>query len=806
MKNTISRIQTIKSLKDIGFDLTFAPHNEDKIPETVRQIKDYDMPCEIYANNKDIQKRLIIEPECAEFIMHAYNKEVYGFRLDDFVKKLPYDFRISEYNKDFLALCANYLPSVEIFLIEFIKRFSHRHFKDEQINWLMSCFSRLSRCPGRDVTTLETFTDEELEIFYDPVIYVIDEEHFGAIAKLATHDEWLFKILRLFLKYGIYESEYDDILAITKQNTEGIYKRLRSLLPILNHYDLHNNFFRNWSENECPEYELTFLRDKLNTMNAEELSSVLSNHIGYINFLYGNKIGGIELDTLSGGKEQLLVYALLKKKKSFIRLVEENYSVYCNIPSSSVLFQPWFRKAVNINSLNGNNLYDCNYLTRSKEPVLTEGHSYTFAEIKELCVLPIQYSMLYNKLKISRVDDKLLILRQLGKKMILQPEDECNIDVLAERLSEKNLHRWIQEDFAHIEGLTASTALSLLDSYAELKHLIPSVESEDEAQYLLRNIERVSEYKDMDTIRSDIMTMDVSWLELREKLDIDEAFVNQYSKQILSFLLKYGADISLNYYNHLTKPDQESFRRVLMAELMGEFYKVKYRPGDLIKEIDYPITAAQEGTWQKLISANKDDVEVKETDGFFDTLLVGEKPTHTCMSYINGSYKQCLLAIFDSNKHIFYAYKNGKPIARALLRLTKGSFNPVGDADGFSFADLNNPDAAEPVKESDEEILTLFLERSYHSRINDFEVADVDAMFIELAKQKAKSLSCTLVLSTSYMKINTDFLPVDYYLYISRSKAGEQYIDSLDGKTTVSEEQSYKKNRFLISKEYLENT
>ena len=35
-------------------------------------------------------------------------------------------------------------------------------------------------------------------------------------------------------------------------------------------------------------------------------------------------------------------------------------------------------------------------------------------------------------------------------------------------------------------------------------------------------------------------------------------------------------------------------------------------------------------------------------------------------------------------------------------------------------------------------------------------------------------------------------------MYISKSKAGEQYLDSLDGSNTVDKEGSYKKNKFLV--------
>ena len=45
----------------------------------------------------------------------------------------------------------------------------------------------------------------------------------------------------------------------------------------------------------------------------------------------------------------------------------------------------------------------------------------------------------------------------------------------------------------------------------------------------------------------------------------------------------------------------EALRRIVQAELMGQFYKLKYFAGDLQREIRYPVSEMQESLWKKKI-------------------------------------------------------------------------------------------------------------------------------------------------------------------------------------------------------------
>lgn len=194
-------------------------------------------------------------------------------------------------------------------------------------------------------------------------------------------------------------------------------------------------------------------------------------------------------------------------------------------------------------------------------------------------------------------------------------------------------------------------------------------------------------------------------------------------------------------------------------------------------------------------------MDVREYDDFFSTMCLGIQPQRTCLSYIDGAYNQCLLSAFDSNKKVLYVSLDGRIVGRAFLRLTKGrltgSTAKGGDSD-FNFVDLEDIAASRHMKSSELEELTLFLERPYISGVGPEQEKQVYELLIELACAKADDLGTTLVLSRDYHPVKQNFTQTLFDIYISKSKAGEQYLDSLDGPASVSAEGSYKANSFLV--------
>lgn len=134
---------------------------------------------------------------------------------------------------------------------------------------------------------------------------------------------------------------------------------------------------------------------------------------------------------------------------------------------------------------------------------------------------------------------------------------------------------------------------------------------------------------------------------------------------------------------------------------------------------------------------------------------------------------------------------------RAMLRLTKGSYADDKNRKMIQFADLSNLDEAK--KEEGEE-LVLFLERYYERNLSCEELDTAIALAIEAAKEKANKLGARFVLSTHYqddVKTN-EYVKSSYYLYISKSKNGSQYLDSLFGSASVTDSGCYGRNLFLM--------
>lgn len=111
---------------------------------------------------------------------------------------------------------------------------------------------------------------------------------------------------------------------------------------------------------------------------------------------------------------------------------------------------------------------------------------------------------------------------------------------------------------------------------------------------------------------------------------------------------------------------------------------------------------------------------VEEVDDYYSTLRLGRLPYSTCLSYVDGQYRECLLSSFDSNKKILLAKKNGKVIGRAVIRLTKGRDYLRDDVDAptLEFADLTKPPEKRYEDERPADQLTLFLERPYFKNAN----------------------------------------------------------------------------------------
>ena len=342
--------------------------------------------------------------------------------------------------------------------------------------------------------------------------------------------------------------------------------------------------------------------------------------------------------------------------------------------------------------------------------------------------------------------------------------------------------------------------MGLLQHYTQLQTFIPAFTAESDAVFALNNMTALLERTDWKQVRKDILTTDADWLDLKEKLAFSDDFVEQNRETVTEFLLQGGAAMVCALYGELDGQELavEALRRIVQAELMGQFYKLKYFAGDLQREIRYPVSEMQESLWKKNLSLARGAFWAEEVDDFYHTLRLGELPHSTCLSYRTGSQRECLLAAFDSNKKIILVKKDEAVVARACLRMTKGAFQKPPAVD-FSFADLSqeNTDAG---KSAAGEKPVLFLESIYTFGLNDIEKEEVMKLAVSLTTQKAAELGIVAVLARRYLGCyeRDEYVLAPFYVYISKSKNGWQYLDSLGGAAYTSAKEEYVEHPFLV--------
>lgn len=296
-----------------------------------------------------------------------------------------------------------------------------------------------------------------------------------------------------------------------------------------------------------------------------------------------------------------------------------------------------------------------------------------------------------------------------------------------------------------------------------------------------------------------LLSQDPSWKNLKTELNISDAFVAENKSNIQKFIYEGGAEIMTSFLNRQPKKKEE-IRRIVNAELLGKFMELKYHEGDLGREIAFPIKKDTEEIWKEKLLRVDCGWEIWEEDSLLPVMQIGEVPLRSCISYRNGPNCDCLLSCFDANKKIIFIKHNGKIVFRAILRLTKGSFVAADERKTIEFVDVTAK--SEPHENKAEE-LVLFLERYYQSGLSEQEIQKAVNLTVMLVKEKAEKLGARLVLSSSYKNVleNKNYVLTNFYMYISASKNGSQYLDSLGGAAGVSASGSYSCNTFLLEAE-----
>ena len=806
MTNTLKHLSLLTRMENSGLKPRLTgKFPEDVLDQTCERVETFQLQDRLRAgdDNAQIQKELVRTPEFAMLYRalcdHAANDEAITGMLQS---AAACGEQLTQYPKEWVLAAAvtDLPPSLRLYYMKFYLPFI-KYEEEEQ-----AIIDNLNAFPAAEREKLPTLTDAQRDMMRQPFLgpYLFnwhDNEH--AALELLEQNRPLQRVLTLLYRQGVaLDLNAARLKDLHWVETADVMKFRRLLAAF--EYDTEdlNAFFERWLENHAGQYDLNWFISHTAPLDKGQRQEILRNDLSYLNALYSGRLH-LDFSSIRHHQFPILTYAVRHGKKHFLDLVSEHSELFLSLGRYALLFEDKFCEHCNLNSLTARNLQACDTVERGSShfDLLEDGRQYTFEEMWLLWQQDEIYVQLYAMLTPLSVDRRLLTLRQLLKHgLVSHHMEDQELEQLARCLLEKPFSEWYRGAFGHIRGLTRRTAMWLLRKYEQLQVFIPEMQSEADAIFVLNNEAAVAGQKDWGQVRSAVLTVDQDWLDLKQRLSFTDEFVEQNRESVTNFLLRGGSAMVRALYSYLQGNDKatESLRRIVQAELMGQFYALKYFAGDLQREIRYPISETQETAWKRNLILKRGLFSAEETDDFYFTMRLGELPHSTCLSCWTGSQRDCLLANFDSNKKMILIRKGEDIVARACIRLTKGGFQRPADFN-FSFVDLAQAQP-EDKKQAAAEMLILFLERIYTSGLNDEEAETAMKLAVSLVTQKAAAIGAVAVLARRYQDCydRDQYVGSQFYVYISKSKNGQQYLDSMGGAAVTSHKEQYTGAVFLV--------
>ena len=806
MTNTLKHLSLLTRMENSGLKPRLTgKFPEDALDQTCERVETFQLQDRLRAgdDNAQIQKELVRTPEFAMLYRalcdHAADDEAISGMLQS---AAACGEQLTQYPKEWVLAAAvtDLPPSLRLYYMKYYLPFI-KYEEEEQ-----AIIDNLNTFPVAEWEELSTLTDAQRNMmrrpFLGPYLFNWHDNERTAL-ELLEQNRPLQRGLTLLHRQGV-------TLALDAERIKDLHwvemadvMKFRRLLETFE-YDTEDldAFFEQWLENHAGQYDLNWFISRTAPLDKKQRQEILRNDLSYLNALYSGRLH-LDFSAIRRHQFPILTYAVQHGKKHFLDLVSEHSELFLSLGRYALLFEDKFCEHCNLNSLTAKNLQACDTVERGSSyfDLLEDGRQYTFEEMWLLWRQDEIYVRLYAMLTPLSVDRRLLTLRQLLKHgLVSHHMEDQELEQLARCLLEKPFSEWYRGAFGHIRGLTRRTAMWLLRKYEQLRVFIPEMQSEADAIFALNNGAVIAGQKNWTQVRAAVLTMDRDWLDLKERFSITDEFVEQHREPVTNFLLRGGSAMVRALYGYLQGDDKaiEALRRIVQAELMGQFYALKYFADDLQREIRYPISEVQEAAWKRNLTLDRGPFSAEEADDFYFTMQLGELPHSTCLSCWTGNQRDCLLADFDSNKKMILIRKGEDIVGRACIRLTKGAFQRPADFN-FSFADLAQVQSADKKRAADE-MLVLFLERIYTSRLNDEEVKTAMKLAVSLVTQKAAAIGAIAVLARRYLGCydRDQYVGSQFYVYISKSKNGQQYLDSMGGAAVTSHKEQYTGAVFLV--------
>lgn len=296
---------------------------------------------------------------------------------------------------------------------------------------------------------------------------------------------------------------------------------------------------------------------------------------------------------------EIVLDAITKHKKAFLRLMENNLDLFLELPITSILYNKTFWEICNVNSLQINDIRTLLkrgkdgkfiYIEKAGNFLFTEGRDFTFQEISTLYTMPQWIHWVYVRLDESlRRDEKLKRIRQLFHKEIYDHHLTMNdCIVAAAAISKRSLEDYCKQFKFKISAKEEVFRLMVREeSDNRLTPIIAEVEEEIDIVTILRNLQQPELFNmGFKKFKENFTYIDTNSKWLREKIAIPAEYEENFSR----FCLAGNAAITYDYY-HSNKYNKEQAKNVLLlakATIYNMLDGVKYQ--NFQEEITYPVS------------------------------------------------------------------------------------------------------------------------------------------------------------------------------------------------------------------------
>ncbi|MCA1066184.1 hypothetical protein QTG56_25045 (plasmid) [Rossellomorea sp. AcN35-11] len=611
---------------------------------------------------------------------------------------------------------------------------------------------------------------------------------------------------------------YQYVFSQTKENFSTFYQPISNLIKhsdkkeelkqkVQQLFDKHDNKVMNrWFRDLLETEGDTLTEHEINRMLRAE-----GTEENVLAFIYGessptyNILNELRKSyTRQSVHKNLIKRAFKEKKKAFLRLISQPEMIkeFKGMGTSNILFTGLYER-VNVNTLNQKNLDAIMKMHNKRNLKKIPTHTIiTFNELEALYgAHELNIDIFYRLMDLS-VEKRLKAFRELPSLETLSGVFETEEDMIGrvvELLKQKPFKSILKDKKYRFPGATDEQLLALLVAPERFTRFMSEIKTGADIKFIMNNQKILELADDLESLKSIFVKRDKQMQFMINKMELSKEFIDNNLSRIISF---YDRDL-VNVFNSIHEHDKQSKEQLknlallTKAELSGKLKDIKFADEDFELEIGLPISDTTKSEWKVNRSNKQGNFKVEETYDYEATIRIGELPVRSCLHWKNGSYSRCLLSNFDTNKKLLIARDSkGNIVSRALLRLTKYTDNPLAKTKEkrLGFKDIENEDQSNSIAKGEpNEKLVLFLEKSYSSldaTKEDNQASKVESMFFELAKEKAEALGAELMTASHYN--NERLQKTNTHIFVSYSKNGYQYLDSMSGQSSESNEGNYK--------------